>query len=239
MIMDSSVAVYFMITAPTTILCVTYQTLSVQLLKPPYDTKCQDYLSRSSELDLTLNRIQNDSVLLLNRSIPDVMLDTPLHTPVIFPHVLDRNASMLNIYESIVKKHRACMPKSCKLVNTIPRHYAVLSDLLGITVKWPDGFFIRNESRPKILLIDYLIFVCSCIGIWFGLSAYGSISFLYKLKGKFHPAASTGNGRHIFQLNRVENTRLNRIESKLDSYCRSVRKIEARQRENVRNAVDY
>ena len=45
-----------------------------------------------------------------------------------------------------------------------------VTSYLGVTLIWPDGFYLKNESKTKLFLIDYIIYVSSSFGIWFGIS---------------------------------------------------------------------
>lgn len=39
-----------------------------------------------------------------------------------------------------------------------------------IGVYWPQDYFIRIDHVEDQLLIDFIVYICSSIGIWFGLS---------------------------------------------------------------------
>ena len=232
-ILDSYLAAVFTIPKTKVILRVSYQTLKVQLLEPPHDTKCGNYPLGSSEMDLTYKKIRNEVVKIFNRSLSDVMIYEPLDTPILSAYQLKKNEALRMIYRSMVEKNMQNMPKTCFPITTVPRAFTITYPSLGITVMWPNGCHISNESRAKLVFIDYFIYICSCVGIWFGLSVFGLFDLIERFKVRLYPKEITSSldnnqrqasvfSHPIGGIDRKD-VRLNRIEAKFDIFVYQMR----------------
>lgn len=190
---DSQLATTFTIPKPEIALRVSYQALRIQKLEPPYDTKCGNYPLGSSKSDQIYKSVQKEVVKTLNRSLSQIMIYDALDTPI-----LEQNETLRRIYRAILENKTRNMPHTCFHIYTIPKVYTIAYPTLGITLMWPNGLHISTESRTKLELIDYIIYVCSCIGIWFGLSAYGVFDLIKGLK------KTRGTGALLLALHRKE-----------------------------------
>ena len=213
---DSLLAPNFRISKPNHILRVSYKTLHIKRLEPPYDTMCRSYPKRSSQADQYLKRIQNETVTKLNRSISDVMIHDPLETPLLSDRSLENNKSLHKLYLDIVKTQKKDMPESCSFNSTVPQIHATSYPSLGFSVFWPDGLFITNEYKGKILLIDYIVYICSSVGIWFGLSAYSLFNSVRHFNGK-NSGTESEQIEIVKGMTRQEMKRFNRLEARMNS----------------------
>ena len=214
-LIDASLWTNLIIPNKNHFLRLTYQSLKTLKLEPPYDTMCSWYPDRTSRTDVRLGRIQKDTVKILNMSIPNVMIYDMLDTPIISPSILNSNVTMKEKYQKIVEKHSAHMAPSCYLSSTIPRIYALAYPYIGVTVMWPDGLSIVIESRPKTTPIDLIIYISSCVGIWFGLSIQHVLWYSKGIKVTMNPFGVTFRTER----ERIQNvvSRMNRMESNLIS----------------------
>lgn len=192
-----------------------YKTLHIKRLEPPYDTMCRLYPKRSSQGDQYLKRIQKETFKKLNRSVSDIMIYDPLETPVLSDRSLENNKSLHKLYLDIVKTQEKNMPDSCSFNSTVPQIHAISYPSLGYSVFWPDGLSITNEYKGKILLIDYIIYICSSVGIWFGLSACSLFNSVRDFNGK--SSGSESEQIEIVKgLTRQEINRFNRLEARMN-----------------------
>lgn len=190
-IIDSYLAPVVLINKPEITLRVSYQTLKIEKLPPPYDTMCGKYPVGSSQFDQVYKNLQTDAVKMFNRSIPDVMIYDLLDTPILSVDQLKQNATLSRIYRSIWEQKKANMPNTCSFITTIPKMYIVDYSSMGMTLMWPNGLRVYNQSRARLILIDYLVYVFSCIGIWLGLSFYGIFDLIEGLKKTLYATAPT------------------------------------------------
>lgn len=212
---DSLLAPNFRISEPDHVLRVSYKTLHIRLLEPPYDTMCRVYPERSSQADQYLKRIQNETVTKLNRSISDVMIYEPLETSLLSDRSLENNKSLHKLYLDIRIAQKKNMPNSCSFNSTVPRIHAISHPSLGFSVFWPDGLFITNEYKGKILLIDYIVYICSSIGIWFGLSACSLFNSVIDFNGK-NSGTESEQIETVKGMMRQEMNRFNRLEARMN-----------------------
>lgn len=147
---------------------VTYSSITTTLLETPYDTNCKDIEGFNSMAEHWFHRLRKKFI---NRiGIVDTfapiydLYDLPLLGSEYFV-----NQSVLQqvnqIYNNMESEQNLC----------INHHYAskqVVSytNNVRIGVYWPEEYFIVINHVEEQLLIDYIVYVCSSIGIWFGLS---------------------------------------------------------------------
>lgn len=60
----------------------------------------------------------------------------------------------------------------CYLKYHVSKTVAYRSDSSTVSVHWPQDPEIKTDANPLFDTTEYIVYVCSCIGIWFGLSAY-------------------------------------------------------------------
>lgn len=220
-IVDASASYYHNLNDDHYIMRVTYQSLFMKRLEPPYETMCRFYGTYGSQIQWNLHKIQEKTVRILNMSIPSLMIYQPLNTRILFSEKFDHNETLRRQYKDIVLRNMYPLPVSCIMKTTIPRIYFVHYPSLGITLLWPDGLHFNIESKPRILSIDFIVYVCSCIGIWFGLSVFGILSIISS-KLNLVASAPMSNSRMLRPgMNRQELIRFNRMGSRLESAYRS------------------
>ena len=188
-VVDSYLAPVVLIDKPEITLRVSYQTLKIEKLPPPYDTMCGEYPIGSSQFDQVYKNLQRDTVKIFNRSIPDAMIYDLLDTPILSVYQLKQNATLSRIYRLIWEQKKANMPNTCSFITMVPKMYTIAYPSLGMTLMWPNGLRVHNQSRKKLVFIDYLVYICSCIGIWLGLSVYGIFDVIKGLKKTLYPTA--------------------------------------------------
>lgn len=227
-IYDSGLASAFRISDTKSIMTVSYQSLHIERAEPPYDTKCYRYPLRSAQTDQYFKRIQNLTYHRLNRSIPDAMLYEKLHTPLLSSYSLEKNETLRKIYRSIVEASKNNLPDSCEYRSTIPRIYIVQYDSLGVSLTWPDGFHVNNRSRPKSNLMDYIVYISSCIGTWFGISAIHSFHLIKCIKDKLFEKYRANdtmivNNTKRSHVNIDTERKIIRLENRLDMLCKHIK----------------
>ena len=166
----------------------TYNTIEQQLKEPPFDTDCQMYPRGDSGTVRRLWLIQNETVKTLNRSIPDVMHSQPLNTGVLTVKARDPE------YQVILDKFSRRGRNTCTTRSTISRVAVSPFGAFVFGVSWPDGLMVNIKSTPKSGVIDYIVYVCSCIGFWFGFSVLSLNDVIEWIKVKISGRKTSAHG---------------------------------------------
>lgn len=165
-----------------------YSSLLLNRLPPPYDTMCKHYPFKTGQVNEHLNLINSMTIRQLGNVIPDIMIfdgDEKLSKyPVLITEAL-RNDTISNIYEEITSTETE-KSYSCVISSNNAKSVTHPSEdgTLIINVLWPDQFHFDIYHVANSHLIDYIIYVCSSFGFWFGLSVFSLCDsirqFLYK-----------------------------------------------------------
>ena len=140
-------------------------------LKAPYQTKCQNFQNGyKTGLEYMLDEINNETINELGISIPFIATynDSANYRKVIsYKYFQDENfLTVLN------QKMNRSYVKECHTIFHITTAEIFDDNDVTILVYWPQDEKLVLKYVPKQDLIDYIVYVCSCIGIWFGLSAF-------------------------------------------------------------------
>lgn len=111
-------------------------------------------------------------------SIQYVMIHDLFHTPVLSAYQLEENEKLRKACRWISESKKANMQYTCSFTTTFPKVYIIAYSTLGVTLMWLNGFRIHNKSKARLVFIGYLIYVCSYIGIWLGLSVYSLLDLI-------------------------------------------------------------
>ena len=156
-----------------------YRELVRVRLKHPYKTGCTDVTNGfNTWFDIDLKQVDNEMISKLNYSIPFV----PSFDPTQNHRKLLNYHSFIN--ETIRKTLVAIIARtnfdrtSCRTKFSITDTKLVKEEQFAVVVSWPMSEKINFQYAPEQELIDFVVYVCSCVGIWFGLSAYSMFDYL-------------------------------------------------------------
>lgn len=175
---DTSTGQTIYITDTLNVLRVSYTTLVSTRLAPPYDTKCYKYSKGKSRIHVIVENIQRESVKVLNRSTYAAHIYEPLNTPLISFLEIDRNSTEQLLYRRIVESNEHT-PDACYFKTTMPKVFSMNYKLFGVMIDWPDGFSIAIQSTERMVILDFLIYISTCIGLWYGLSSYHLLTMAF------------------------------------------------------------
>ena len=151
-------------------------------MEPPYDTRCQKYPPKSGMAVETLKQIQNDTVRILGKSIPGLMTgDTGDNSEVLRSNLmtsfeLSQNRTLQMIYREIVKRYEHFGLDSCHIRCLMSKISFGKDEQFRFRLTWPDGLKVTIEFVSKNTVIDYIVYICSSVGIWFGISAFSVLN---------------------------------------------------------------
>lgn len=182
---DSLWAHYVILPSPHLNILISYSSFSVDSMKPPYDTMCFAYKQGTGKLAVLMDRIQEDAVKLLNKSTTAAMIDQPLKQTLLISHVLSRNETLRKSFRKIIERNDIDGHDSCFIKCTIPKITFGSTSTLRLRFLWPDGLHFKVEYKARWDPMDYLIYLCTCVGIWFGISALSLFQSLREAVEKF------------------------------------------------------
>ena len=157
-----------------------YVRFQVELLPPPYDTHCSSYNPRH----MCIRNCLTKKISVLNK----------LPFTEIFSEPLDiKPVSQKDLYnqtvETLIGKVHAlcskkCIHRPCALTYTSTSFEASLNRPLGLALKFeifvPKSPTTKIISKPLSTFVEFAVYVCSCIGIWFGVSVHSLNPFNFK-----------------------------------------------------------
>ena len=197
---DALFAQYVIVGSYAAELMPSFNTLNLVRLEPPYDTKCYPYPPRTGQFDLIMNRISDQTRKQLGLVSPKVMVyedEIDDQMTILTSPALKVNISVRESFRKIQKSNTFSDRQSCFVRCLISKLRTGNSKRLTFRVTWPDGFLVDIEYQKKIVVIDLIIYVCSCIGIWFGISVFSSFHLIWnfilnrKERNRSHPGTTS------------------------------------------------
>lgn len=142
----------------------------------PYNTKCRNPPSEStSNFDHWFRLIDKKSMEALNISVSFYpTFDSTLNIRKIINYKIFYNETLRKKLLNVIKS----TPKyfsTCKSTNFITRTQFFNDNGSSFAIHWTRDAKMRTIYSPEQDLLDYVVYVCSCIGIWFGLSSFSML----------------------------------------------------------------
>lgn len=149
---------------------VSYQEVSIQRLRPPYDTKCRDYNHFHSNTEYKLHLLNDQTAHRFRRVTTFMQLKEHSNYSMISPEQF-RNETFLKEFNQLIEdqKNKFGNP-ACDFTLLISSSAYSEGKLLSISVYWPMDPSIVIAYEPEQETNEFLIYVCSVVGIWYGLS---------------------------------------------------------------------
>ena len=156
---------------------VTFYPTEISYLPAPYGTKCIE-TNFSSGAEMVLKSVREKFIQKF--SLVDTL--APIFTPYDYPVITGsrlRNETFVNLFRREAENAEN-PPCRCKLEYMVTRANAYQANYSWVNVYWPQES--KNDIRyfPSFSATDYIIYVCSSIGIWFGLSVLSLFDMVQK-----------------------------------------------------------
>lgn len=161
-----------------------YQEVEQVRMRVPYDTQCVDIPDgMKTGAEYLLREMNQRSMEKLNKVIPFLpMFDDSLNQ-TLFNDLDFRNQSMTQFLRGILKSQIQLV--ECKTKYFITKVIPSTNYVFSISVHWPQDKKISVTYVPQSETIDYVIYIGSCVGMWFGLSAVSVIDMAKFLSKSF------------------------------------------------------
>lgn len=187
---------------------VTYREINIEMMKSPYDTHCDELPGNyTTGQEYSLNKVNEVLLKELNVITPFV--------PVYNHSLTYRMLHDLDFKEKKFKgKVNGLSKKFGNLKGCITKFVDTTADLLDestpyVAIYWPQDEELSIKYVPDQELIDFIVYITSCIGVWFGLSAYSvhdGINFILDMRKRIRKDGKIiqNSGKHygILALNR-------------------------------------
>ena len=202
---------------------VSFQEVMIKRLPPPYNTMCEDYRQFYTNTELKMSLLNNRTMDRLNRVTTFMQLWEPLNYPMVSPSNF-RDKVFLKEFNQIIKNQTDEYGRpACYFSLLISSSGYHEGPKLSISVYWPRDPRIEILYQPEQEMNEFLIYVCSVIGIWYGLSMMSvsdGIKFIFYGPGtewfrrRTSPADRVGNQLvSDHQVTRETNTIRNQIRN--------------------------
>ena len=159
-----------------------YQEVERVRMKHPYDTKCVDIPADfKTGAEYVLNTVNRESMDKLNRVIPFLPTYNESLNKNMYSNPDFQNRTIIESLNQMMDSKTA--PNECVTKYFITKSTPSFSDTLTVAVYWPQDETITFKYIPQSEIIDYVIYIGSCVGMWFGLSALSivdGVSFISK-----------------------------------------------------------
>lgn len=154
---------------------VSYTITEIDLLPPPFETACRTYAEFDSLRSLCLDNCIVNLTMAQWRKVPFTSLE---QKPIPVKHV--NNIDILNTASSkLLDQIEHLCNKKCAQPACETEHYTTdlqkeersEFDFFTILIQAPTLPTLNVTSGQKVQMSDFLIYVTSCVGTWFGASA--------------------------------------------------------------------
>lgn len=156
---------------------INYTPYSVHKLPSPYDTRCQSIPNYKTREEYHLDRLNNVTMENMNYVHTLQHIYEPYDYRMFNTHAL-RDPNISAQFERLNKRNKRYDISSCYLEYTVPKKKYDDMDEIFLIVEWPQDPGTDLSTVPDYVFIDFLIYICSSIGIWLGLSIYTLIDTL-------------------------------------------------------------
>lgn len=173
--------------------------------EPPYQPTCDPrFNDYGTAFEYWLEQANGEAIKNYNMITPFVpTYDSSLNSYI--PSSIDfKNKTFVSIMNNLLQ-HKLNM-SVCK-ANFFTTYIVLKSDKkLTVSVFWPYSETLQFKHIPDQELIDFIVYICSCIGIWFGLSAYsmcGGVLMIYSLFTRRHSVGPNVDAKYVKQMRRL------------------------------------
>ena len=149
-----------------------HSTYRVQLLSYPYDTDC----TKDNPRHECIRKCVTQKSLILHRAPFTEMVFDELDIKIISPDDLKNKSVEDTIGKVHVYCSNQCSRETCFKSFSTTSIQPIRSDTVGNSMRFevftPETPITSIDTEPSLTFIDFIIYSCSCIGLWFGISIF-------------------------------------------------------------------
>lgn len=166
-----------------------YAANQVQLLEAPYETMCSNHVN-----DTASNLCRNQCFKPVEDEIDRVFFTTMITEGIDKKHInyydLNDKKKRVKIRQRLEYCTKKCVDRPCNYNYTITYFDMAMkksgSQDMTIVARTAKAAGLNVKFEAKLPLMEFIIYICSCIGIWFGLSVISLNPFEPRLRRKLH-----------------------------------------------------
>ena len=214
---------------------VTYREINTEMMKSPYDTHCDELPGNyTTGQEYSLDKVNQAMIKKFNVITPFV----PVYNHSV-PYRMLHDLDFQN--ETFIKQINVLSEKYGNLKGCITKFFDTTADLLHestpyVAIYWPQDEKLSIKYVPDQELIDFVVYITSCIGVWFGLSAYSvhdGINFILDVRKRI------GKDDKIIQ-NSDKNYGILALNRRIDNLYRIVgRNVIGASNVHITNEIQY
>ena len=172
---------------------VTFSPMDTQLLPPPFTTMCRNLSFASGE-----ERVLSEMREQLITDFQKVDTFSPIFKPYKYSMLTIRDLGNQKVYQ--VAKNFTDLakeaPRVCFLQYHVTKTFAYREETPSTAIFWPQDPGILIKTLPDFELIDFIVYIFSSIGVWFGLSIFSILESSQKLL-KIFPKSNPDQPKQI------------------------------------------
>lgn len=146
----------------------TYSAIENLYLPPPYVTQCHDVPGYDSMSQIFYQKVRVQLIESIHRVDSFDFINKNYNYPQLGMKSFLNDTILSKVNEILL--NTTLEPNFCYNNYYVSRLTVSTSDSILLGVYWPEDYFTRIVHVEDQLLIDFVVYICSSIGIWFGLS---------------------------------------------------------------------
>lgn len=147
---------------------ITPRSVTISRLPRPYDTECTDYAPFRSRYEKILSSVRKESEQSL-KLIPTFSHVYERHKyPYLSPYHV-RNSTIAAQLKGIINSFHIEDPE-CFIKYFVTDMKTILSTNVKVSLIWPQDVSLSIDYQADKVLIDLVIYISSCVGLWFGIT---------------------------------------------------------------------
>ena len=186
-----------------------YTTVTLNKLPPPFDTACEQGLSNTTGTEIGLQCM-------------NVKLKRKFEKVFPFPHLYNYNSNdtLLSAHDlatnpaianEVSRQRTRCIRSriKCKLLHT-QSYVSIRTGKRGsnIYVYIPITTTFSVDSTPNMVLMDFVIYMCSCLGIWIGFSVWQSFKCIFGISSNTNRPRVLSESEYDQLMTQLESNRI-------------------------------
>lgn len=144
-------------------------------LQAPYDTNCRSFPGYGSVGEYQIEQLTNLTIERLQH-VPTLGHVYQKHQ---YPMITDRKLMNETFHDEFIRLKTSIFTRrwpNCALIYNVPHTITEEGDAISISINWPQQSATKVQFVPDQESIDFIVYVLSSVGIWFGLSMFSILS---------------------------------------------------------------
>ena len=192
-----------------------YQEVERVRMREPYDTRCVKIPGNyTTGAEYRLAQINYETMERMDKVIPFVATSNGSLQQKLFSILDFRNQTIVTQLNQMIDSRKEL--KECKTKYFITKAKPANDDTFAITLYWPQNDKVKVRYVPQSEAIDYVVYIGSCVGMWFGLSALSIVDGVQFIGRSFKHKVLDGAPKEE-ETKKLNEKKLKRLEKEINS----------------------